>query len=118
MVSVPKVAALALATAVLFTPAARAECRDAGAACPSSLSALPVSAMGLVPSDSVAAPQAQVGDVVPRGRYSIILNADYYGLPPVSDGWVYMRIGLEAYRVDWRTHQILERVTDRVAANF
>ncbi len=69
-------------------------------------------------STSAPNPLAGVGDVLPRGEYSVILNADYYGLPPVSDGWVYMRVGQDAYRVDWRTHQVLERVTDRAAANF
>jgi hypothetical protein len=59
-----------------------------------------------------------VGEVVPRGEYSVILNGDYYGLPPVSDGWVYMRIGPDAFRVDWQTHQVLERVTEKAAANF
>jgi hypothetical protein len=67
---------------------------------------------------SAVAPLVHAGDVLPRGRYSVILNGDYYGLPPASDGWVYMRVGADAYRVDWRTHQVLERVTDRAAANF
>ena len=65
-----------------------------------------------------ATPLVGVGELLPRGEYSIILNAEYYGLPPVSDGWVYMRVGGDAYRVDWQTHQVLERVTDEVAANF
>lgn len=69
-------------------------------------------------SASVATPLVDVGEVLPRGRYNIILNADYYGLPPVRDGWVYMRVGQDAFRVDWRSHTVLERVTDRVAANF
>jgi hypothetical protein len=29
-----------------------------------------------------------------------------------------MRIGGDAYRVDWRSHEVLERVTERAAANF
>jgi hypothetical protein len=59
-----------------------------------------------------------VGDVLPRGEYSIILDTAYYGLPPVSDGWVYMRVDQNAYRVDWQTHRVLEQVTDQAAANF
>ena len=27
-----------------------------------------------------------VGDILPDG-YSILLNTDYYGLPPATDGW-------------------------------
>jgi hypothetical protein len=69
-------------------------------------------------SSSAASPSVQVGDILQRGDYSLILNADYYGLPAVSDGWVYMRVGHDAYRVDWQTHQVLERVTERAAANF
>ena len=69
---------------------------------------------------TTSAPTAMVavGDVLPRGEYSIILDASYYGLPPVSGGCVYMRVGSEAYRVDWHSHQVLERVTERAAANF
>ncbi len=69
-------------------------------------------------STSAPNPLAGVGAVLPRGEYSLILNADYYGLPPVSDGWVYMRVGADAFRVDWNTHQVLERVTNQAAANF
>lgn len=124
-------AALALAATIsLFPLAVSAECAtaDAGARC---LSVLP-DTIGLeVPSrpegfgevearSSASTPSAlvDVGAVVPRGEYSIIINADYYGLPPVSDGWVYMRIGQDAFRVDWQSHQVLERVTEEAAANF
>jgi hypothetical protein len=69
-------------------------------------------------STSAPTPLVAVGDVLPRGEYSIILDAAYYGLPPVSDGWVYMRVEQDAYRVDWKTHQVLARVTDQAAANF
>ncbi len=59
-----------------------------------------------------------VGDVLERGKYSMIMNARYYGLPTVSDGWVYMRIEDEIYRVDWRSHTVLERVTDQASRNW
>ncbi len=117
-------AALALAAATLVLPAAAvAECRTAstGARCVRVLDAPARPAQvaeAALTSGSAATPLVGVGDVLPRGTYSIILNADYYGLPPVSDGWVYMRVGRDAYRVDWRTHQVLERVTDRAGANF
>ena len=73
---------------------------------------------GSAASGSEAAPLVAVGDVLRRGQYSILMNADYYGLPAVSDGWVYMRIGADVFRVDWSSQQVLERVTDRAAANF
>lgn len=67
---------------------------------------------------SATTPAVRAGAVLERGRYSIVLNADYYGLPPVQDGWVYMRVDRDVFRVDWRSHEVLERVTDRAAANF
>ena len=125
-----RTAALALAATIsVFPLAALSQCAtaEAGARC---VRALPESFDLDVParpdvvegaamsSASTPSPDVGIGEVVPRGEYSIILNADYYGLPAVSDGWVYMRIGQDAYRVDWKTHQVLERVTEQTAANF
>ena len=59
-----------------------------------------------------------IGDILERGEYSMLMNVRYYGLPTVSDGWVYMRIEDEIYRVDWKSHEVLERVTDQAARNF
>lgn len=77
-------------------------------------------------SSCVAIPQAltpvagpvEVGDVLPRGEYSMLMNARYYGLPTVSDGWVYFRIEDDIYRVDWRSHTVLERVTHQASRNW
>ena len=60
----------------------------------------------------------EIGDVLERGRYSMLMNARYYGLPTVSDGWVYFRIEDEIYRVDWRSHEVLERVTHMASRNW
>ena len=60
----------------------------------------------------------EIGETLARGEYSMIMNARYYGLPTVSDGWVYMRIEDEIYRVDWRSHEVLERVTDQASRNW
>jgi hypothetical protein len=129
MATRPLAAALALATALpLFPAAAIAACatESAGARCIVVESALEAPAapplrpgsVGGTSSASAPSPLVDVGQVVPKGEYSVILNADYYGLPPVSDGWVYMRIGSDAFRVDWQSHQVLERVTEQAAANF
>ena len=120
---------LLAATTSLFPVAAQADCAtaDAGARCirilPEDVQNVPSRPAHLVQApamSSASAPSSlvDVGEVVPRGEYSVILNGDYYGLPPVSDGWVYMRIGQDAFRVDWQTHQVLERVTEKAAANF
>ncbi len=60
----------------------------------------------------------EIGQVLERGQYSMLMNARYYGLPTVSDGWVYMRIEDEIYRVDWRSHEVLERVTHKASRNW
>ena len=124
-----RAAALALTVTSSFFPiAASAACStaEAGARCVRALPGdgleVPTRPDHIVQAamTSASAPSAlvNVGVFVPRGEYSIILNADYYGLPPVSEGWVYMRIGPDAYRVDWQSHQVLERVTEQAAANF
>lgn len=113
-------AAFALAAATLVVPATAAlacSTDGSGARCIRVLPA-PAEDPSVMSSSSAPSPLVGVGDVLPRGEYSIILNADYYGLPPVSDGWVYMRVGQDAYRVDWHSHEVLERVTERTAANF
>jgi len=72
-----------------------------------------------VPQSSTPKPgPVEVGEVLNRGEYSMLMNARYYGLPTVSDGWVYMRIEDEIYRVDWRSHRVLERVTHKAARNW
>ena len=60
----------------------------------------------------------EIGQTLERGQYSMLMNARYYGLPAVSDGWVYMRIEDEIYRVDWRSHEVLERVTHLASRNW
>jgi len=60
----------------------------------------------------------EIGEILERGKYSMLMNARYYGLPTVSDGWVYFRIEEEIYRVDWRSHEVLERVTHQASRNW
>lgn len=96
-------------------PSAALACRTASTGAGCAVAPVRVAAVQAVPE---APPLAQVGDVLPRGRYSLLLNAEYYGLPPARDGWVYMRVGRDAFRVDWASHQVLERVTSQTAANF
>ena len=70
-----------------------------------------------VPKAPKPAPVA-IGDVLERGEYQMLMNARYYGLPNARDGWVYMQIEREIYRVDWRTHEVLEQVTDKASSNW
>lgn len=65
-----------------------------------------------------AGPAVEIGEFLKRGQYSLLLNAGYYGLSPVSDGWVYLRIARDVYRVDWHSQEVLELVTHLTAPNF
>ena len=72
-----------------------------------------------IPQPLTPAPgPVEVGEVLERGQYSMLLTARYYGLPTVSDGWVYMQIEEDIYRVDWRSHTVLERVTHKASRNW
>ena len=70
------------------------------------------------PERELGPPPVALGEILPRGKYSILVNRRYYGLPPVEDGWVYMRIENDVYRVDYATRKVLQRVTDQTSANF
>lgn len=98
-----------VAVAVILPTIGQAQCRIAvaGTACV----AIP---QPLTPQPG----PVEIGEILERGQYSMIMNARYYGLPTVSDGWVYFRIEDEIYRVDWRTHEVLERVTDQASRNW
>lgn len=63
-------------------------------------------------------PELPPGTVLPRGKYNVLLLSSYYGLPPVSDGWVYMEVDRNIYRVDFRTYTIIDMVTDQTASNW
>lgn len=95
------------------------------------LAALPATAhaqcrIKVAGSSCVAIPQSRtpkpgpvaIGTILERGQYSMLMNVRYYGLPPVKDGWVYMDIEDEIYRVDWRSHEVLERVTHQASRNW
>lgn len=58
-----------------------------------------------------------VGERLPQG-YSILLNTEYYGLPPVEASWIYYRVGHDVVRVDRRTREVLAFATDETNAAF
>jgi hypothetical protein len=63
-------------------------------------------------------PPVAIGDVIPLGKYSMVMDARWYGLPPAQDGWVYFRIERDVYRVDYVTMTVLERATDETSSNW
>ena len=95
--------------AALLPLSANAQCRIAvaGTAC------------AAIPQSSTPSPgPVNIGDVLDRGKYSMLMNARYYGLPNARDGWIYMQIEDEIYRVDYRSHEVLERVTHKASRNW
>jgi len=60
----------------------------------------------------------EVGEILPRGEYSMLMNATWYGLPPAKDGWVYFRVEDDVYRVDFQTREVLERATAEAGRNW
>ena len=104
------------------TASAAQNCRLAltGAGCVKAGPPLPEreSAIVRLKSDQQRGEALMPGTILPRNRYNILLLADYYGLPAVQDGWVYMEVERNVYRVDFRTYRVLEMVTDQTAANW
>ena len=105
-----KSCALLIAAALALPQAAQAQCR---------INVPGTSCVAVEPTSFTPLPDpVEIGEVLERGEYSMMLNAGYYGLPPVSDGWVYMKIEHDIYRVDWRSHTVLEKVTDQASLNW
>lgn len=71
-----------------------------------------------LPPPKPAPPPVEIGEIIPRGKYSMVLNARWYGLPDARDGWIYFRIEDEVYRVDYQTMEVLERATSETSANW
>lgn len=60
----------------------------------------------------------EIGSILPRGEYSMLMNATWYGLPQAKDGWVYFRVEDDVYRVDFQTREVLERATSEAGRNW
>lgn len=63
-------------------------------------------------------PEVEIGETLEPGKYRILFNTDYYGLPPVAGGWVYYRVGRDIFRVDRETREVLEKVTRQANRAF
>ena len=64
------------------------------------------------------APAYAPGDALPRGQYYMLLNTEYFGMPPAADGWVYYRVDGRIFRVRARTLEVIEDVTHLANAAF
>lgn len=56
-------------------------------------------------------PELELGDVLPRGKYQMVLNSRYMGLPRPEEGTVYYRVDHRILRVDMWTLTVLEDMT-------
>ena len=104
--------ALSALAGLAFASTAEAQCRLAttGAACVS----VPVREAFVYPDDGPVA----IGTALPRDTWPTIWETEYYGLPRVAERWIYVRVEDDLYRVDWRTLEVLERVTHRMRRPF
>lgn len=84
-------------TALLLLPQAALAC-TAGAKC-------------LTAPETTSIPEYVPGDVLPRGKYQMLLNSEYYGLPPNQAGTWYFRVDHRVMRVRPDTLEIVEDVT-------
>ena len=66
----------------------------------------------------LVSPLYEPGDVLPRGRYSMLMNSAYYGLPPAPEGTLYFQVDLKVLLVDRTTYEVLADVSREVAATF
>lgn len=64
------------------------------------------------------APAFTIGDTLPRGQYQVLLNSEYYGLPPVPAGSWYFRVERHVLRVRPDTMEVLEDVTHKTNHAF
>ena len=64
------------------------------------------------------APPYQVGDILPQGRYYVLVGSDYYGLPPSDGAWRYYRVGERVLRVRPGTMEVLGDATAEANAAF
>lgn len=68
-------------------------------------------------SAGTAAPLVAPGDTLPP-RYYVLLNTEYFGLPPASDGWLYFEVERRIFRVESRTRRVIDDVTHLANAAF
>lgn len=71
-----------------------------------------------VPDTRITSEGYQVGDLLPRGKYQILMNAQYYGLPKAKDGSWYFKVDRRVMRVRPDTLEVLEDVTNQTNRAF
>ena len=72
----------------------------------------------LTPPENSGFVEVTAGEVVPKGQGQILLNAEYYGLPPTGGDFWYFRVGDQVFRVKSDTLEVLEDVTAQMNRAF
>lgn len=91
-----------IAIALLFTlssaAAANAACAIKGAKC-------------LTPERKSEIVRFEVGETLPRGKYDVLLNTEYFGLPPTDGSFWYFKVERRVLKVRPDTMEVLADVT-------
>jgi len=61
--------------------------------------------------DSQKSKQFEIGDVLPRGKYQMMLNSRYNGLPKPKDGTLYYKVDHRILRVEMNSLKVVEDMT-------
>ncbi|MBS8228567.1 hypothetical protein [Vannielia litorea] len=109
-----------LTSALLAAAATMASVQSANATCRIQASGAKCETTALFqqasPGSSPLLPVA-IGEPLPWD-YMVLLNSEYFGLPPVEDGWVYFRVKGRVVRADYATREVLEDVTSQTNRAF
>lgn len=92
----------------LLTPLAFAICLGPATA---ALACVPGTKCLIIPDDRKSAAPYAVGETLPRGKYNVLLNTRYHGLPASDGSFWYYKVGRYVFKVDARSHTVLEDVT-------
>ncbi len=71
-----------------------------------------------VAAEAPQQPRFGIGDVLPQGRFFVLLGSEYYGLPPSDGAWRYYRVEDRVLRVRPDTLEIIEDATAEANGAF
>jgi hypothetical protein len=67
---------------------------------------------------STASKEVSAGDRLEPGKFQMIVNSRFYGLPPVESGMFYVRVGNRALKVKRDTYEVVSDVTHLTNRSF
>jgi len=117
-------ARVAIVLALTLGPGlAQAECfaAAAGGSCGTALGGVAVSGAEMTVKTVRAertTPLYGVGDTLPAGQYYMLINREYYGLPPIDGYWRYYRVEGRVLKVHPDTLTVIGDATSLTNAAF